>query len=240
MKRIHFGSIDSTNTYLKNNYNDLDSYTFVSSDYQTHGRGRSARKWDSEGKDLLFSLLIKDSYLYTKTNVISILSAYSILQILKEYGVNNVYLKWPNDVYVNDKKICGILLESVSKQSIECLIIGVGLNVNEESFNKDYYATSLKLQLHKDIDIEELKNRIYQRFVENINRLIDDYDYYDEIIKYDYLRNKEVNALINNEKKLVRVKKINRDYSLCVESNNEEYNLYSGEISFNLNVKEDI
>ena len=240
MKRIHFESIDSTNTYLKNNYNDLDSYTFVSSDYQTHGRGRSARKWDSEGKDLLFSLLIKDSYLYTKTNVISILSAYSILQILKEYGVNNVYLKWPNDVYVNDKKICGILLESVSKQSIECLIIGVGLNVNEESFNKDYYATSLKLQLHKDIDIEELKNRIYQRFVENINRLIDDYDYYDEIIKYDYLRNKEVNALINNEKKLVRVKKINRDYSLCVESNNEEYNLYSGEISFNLNVKEDI
>ena len=234
MKQINFESIDSTNTYLKNNYQDLDNLTFISSKIQTQGHGRNNRIWDSDGNNLLFSLLIKDKYLFTKTNVISILSAYIVLNVLQRYGIEDVYIKWPNDVYVKDKKICGILLESLSKEDLECLIVGVGINVNQKVFNEEYNATSISNILNKDIDIEKFKQDVYKEFVENFNKLIDGYDFYEEISKYDYLKGKEVYALINNEKKLVKVKGINLDYTLRVVSNESEFNINSGEVSFHI------
>lgn len=234
MKQIHFENIDSTNTYLKNNYQTLDNLTFVSSDIQTQGKGRNNRKWESDKNNLLFSLLLKDSNLFSKTNTISILSAYTILSILKDYGLDDVSIKWPNDVYVNGKKICGILLEAISTNQLECLIVGVGVNVNQKLFNEDFNATSLSNILNKDIDINKLKQDIYSRFIDNLNKLTNGYDFYQEISRYDYLKNKEVYAVINNETKLVKVKGINADYTLCVVVNDSELNINSGEISFHI------
>lgn len=234
MKKIHFEVIDSTNAYLKSNYQNLENLTFVSSDYQTQGKGRSNRKWEANKDNLLFSLLLKDSRYFKLTNVISILSAYTILQTLEDYGLTDVSIKWPNDVYINDKKICGILLEAKSTNDIECLIIGVGINVNQKEFNEEFNATSISNVLNKDIDINKLKEDIYERIVNNLDKLLHGYDYFDEIVNYDYLINKQVYALINSEKKLVTVKGINRDYSLCVVTDGQEYNLNSGEISFHI------
>lgn len=236
MKIIHFESIDSTNTYLKNNYQNLENFTFVSANNQSQGRGRNNRKWESNDLNLLFSLLIKESNYFNFINSISIVSAYSVLQVLKEYGLNNLSIKWPNDIYCDGKKICGILLEAISKTDIDCLIIGVGLNVNQKEFAGDYIhePTSMINQLNREVDIEELKNDIYQKLISNLNSLINNYDYYDEIKEYDYLKNKEVYALINNENKLVKVKGINKDYTLCVLTDEKEINLNSGEISFHI------
>ena len=234
MKQIHFEVIDSTNTYLKSNYQNLENLTFVSSDYQTQGKGRSNRKWEASKDNLLFSLLLKDKRYFEQTNVISILSAFTILQVLQDYGLTDVSIKWPNDVYVKDKKICGILLEAKSTNDIECLIIGVGVNVNQKEFDKEFNATSMKNVLNKDIDINKLKEDIYQKMIDNLDMLLQSHDYYQEIVKYDYLKNKEVYALISAEKKLVTVKGMNRDYSLCVVADEQEYNLNSGEISFHI------
>lgn len=234
MKLIHFESIDSTNAYLKSNYQNLENLTFVSSDYQTQGKGRNNRRWQANKDNLLFSLLLKDKRYFKLTNTISILSAYTILQILHDYGVTDANIKWPNDVYVKDSKICGILLEAISTKDIECLIIGVGINVNQKQFDEEYNATSISKALCKDIDIDKLKEDIYQKIVDNLDKLLQGYDYYEEIVKYDYLKNKKVYALINLEKKLVTVKGINRDYSLCVIDDEKEYNLNSGEISFHI------
>lgn len=234
MKQIHFEVIDSTNAYIKNNYQNLENLTFVSSDYQTQGKGRSNRKWEADKNNLLFSLLLKDSRYFELTNIISILSAYTILQVLQDYSLADVSIKWPNDVYVGGKKICGILLEAKSTNAIECLIVGVGVNVNQVNFNEEYNATSIKNILNKDIDINKLKNDIYQKMIGNLDKLLQGYDYYQEIVKYDYLKNKSVYALVNAEKKLVTVKGINKDYSLCVVDNDNEYNLNSGEISFHI------
>ena len=236
MKIIHFESIDSTNTYLKNNYQNLENFTFVSANNQSQGRGRNNRKWESNDLNLLFSLLIKESNYFNFINSISIVSAYSVLQVLKEYGLNNLSIKWPNDIYCDGKKICGILLEAISKTNLDCLIIGVGLNVNQKEFVGDYIhePTSMINQLNREVDIKELKNDIYQKIINNLNSLINNYDYYDEIKEYDYLKNKEVYALINNENKLVKVKGINKDYTLCVLTDEREINLNSGEISFHI------
>ena len=237
MKKIHFDSIDSTNTYLKNNYQNLENFTFVSASNQSQGRGRNNRKWESNNNNLLFSLLIKDSKYFELTNSISIVSAYSILQSLNKYGINDLSIKWPNDIYCNGKKICGILLEAISTNTINCLIIGVGINVNQKEFDGDYIAdpTSMINVLNSEIDIDELKNEVYERLIDNLNKLVDGYNYFDEIEKYDYLKNKEAYALINNQTKLVKIKGINENYTLCVMTDNKEVNLTSGEISFHIN-----
>ena len=234
MKQIHFESVDSTNTYLKQNYKQLENFTFVSADIQTQGRGRNNRKWDSDNNNLLFSLLIKDKNILKKVNEVSIISAYIIIKVLQEYGIDDLSIKWPNDVYAGNKKICGILLESISTNELECLIVGVGVNVNQSEFDLDYNATSMNIINNTDIDISSLKKNVYSKFESYLNSVSSGSDYYLEISKYDYLKNKEVYALINNEKKLVKVKGINSDYSLCVVSNESEYNLYSGEISFHI------
>ena len=234
MKQIHFESVDSTNTYLKQNYKQLENFTFVSADIQTQGRGRNNRKWDSDNNNLLFSLLIKDKNILKKVNEVSIISAYIIIKVLQEYGIDDLSIKWPNDVYAGNKKICGILLESISTNELECLIVGVGVNVNQSEFDLDYNATSMNIINNTDIDISSLKKNVYSKFESFLNSVSSGSDYYLEISKYDYLKNKEVYALINNEKKLVKVKGINSDYSLCVVSNESEYNLYSGEISFHI------
>lgn len=237
MNSIHFESIDSTNTYLKENYQTLDNFTFVSADLQTKGRGRNNRDWKSEkGDSLLFSLLIKEEALIDKYASLSIISAYSLLEVFKEYGLNDLSIKWPNDVYVSGKKILGILLEAVTIEKIECLIIGIGINVNQDKFIGEYNTTptSLYLETHKTIDIDELKDKVYRQIEHNFNLVKQGRDFYDEIIKYDFLKDKEEYAIINNEKKKVKILGINKDYSLKIEVDNNIMNINSGEITFHV------
>lgn len=237
MKKIHLSEVDSTNSYLKQNYKTLTNYTFVSTDKQTAGRGRNNRTWKSEdSKNLLFSLLILDKELIKEYKKISIISAYTIIEVLKEYNINDLSIKWPNDIYYKDDKLCGILLEAVTTNDIECLIIGVGLNVNQELFDGDYIhkTISLKNILDKEISINNLKDKIYQKFISNLNNLLKGYDYYQEIINYDYLKNKEVYAVVNDIKKKVIVKGINKDFSLMIIDGEKEIKIDSGEISFHV------
>ena len=237
MNKIHLSSIDSTNHYLKENYEKLDNYTFVSTDEQTNGRGRNSRVWKSEnGKNLLFSLLILDKKLIEDFKEISILSAYSIIQVLEKLGINNLSIKWPNDIYYKDKKICGILLEAVTKSKMECLIVGVGLNVNQKEFNDEYLTipTSIMNVTNKEIDINQLKEDIYNQLINNLEAKKNNKDFYEEISKYDYLKNKEAYALIDNKKTRIKVIGINKDYSLNIEYENINRNIESGEISFHI------
>lgn len=234
MNKIHFESIDSTNTYFKKNYQNLEDMTFVSASLQTQGRGRNNRIWQADDKNLLCSILLKDQKYFAYTNELSIVSGYTVLQVLQEYGVSSLSIKWPNDVYVDGKKICGILLEAISSNSIECLIIGIGINVNQTEFMEAFNATSMINELNKQIDISELKNRLYKKFIENLDKLMKSYNFYEEITKYDYLKGKQAYAIIDNQKTLVQIIGIDPDYSLKVIHNNELKNVNSGEISFNL------
>lgn len=234
MNKIHFESIDSTNTYLKNNYQNLEDMTFVSASLQTQGRGRNNRIWQADNKNLLCSILLKDPKYFAYTNELSIISGYTVLQVLQEYGIDNLSIKWPNDVYADGKKICGILLEATSSESIECLIIGIGINVNQIEFAEAFNATSMINELNKQINISELENKLYEKFIENLDKLMNHNDFYEEITKHDYLKGKQAYAIIDNQKTLVQIIGIDPDYSLKVIHNNELKNVNSGEISFNL------
>ena len=83
---IHFDEIDSTNSYLKNSYKLLDNFTFASTDYQSHGKGRGDRVWQSNsGENLMFSFLIKDQSLMKKSAILSIMTAVEIAKELERY-----------------------------------------------------------------------------------------------------------------------------------------------------------
>ena len=134
---------------------NLEDITLVSADSQTQGRGRNNRKWQADSNNLLFSLLLKDQKYFAYTNELSIISAYTVLEVFREYGINGLSIKWPNDVYADGKKICGILLEAISSTHIECMIIGVGINVNQTEFDETFKATSM---INDDIQNHIIRN----------------------------------------------------------------------------------
>ena len=122
---IHFDEIDSTNTYLKNNCPQLADGTVVCADRQTAGRGRFDRKWISQDGGLYFSVLVKPQRTDFLPNFTQLM-AVCVCTAAEELGAK-AWLKWPNDVLANGKKLCGILSEAVVTSSgIEGVVIGVG------------------------------------------------------------------------------------------------------------------
>lgn len=226
---IHFNEIDSTNNYLKNSYKLLDNFTFVTTDYQSRGKGRNDRVWSSnKGENLMFSVLIKDTSLLKKHSALSIISAIEVAKLLESYGLENVSIKWPNDVYVNDKKICGILLEG---QIVEYIVIGVGLNVNQKQFPNDLRrpATSCALEMDKEFNIEELKRQLFDEIYEDLTKL--DTGHFLEYFKaHNYLLNKRVKTVINGESFYGEVVGIDYNFNLQVHANDMLLHIDSGEI----------
>ena len=226
---IHFDEIDSTNNYLKNSYQLLDNFTFVFADYQNKGKGRNDRVWESnKGSNLMFSVLIKDPKLIEISSLLSLYSAVEISKLLESFGIYNVSIKWPNDVLVNDKKICGILLEG---QLPHYVVIGIGLNVNQKEFpsNLRRPATSISNELNKDINLEELKETLFPSIVNNFNKLNKD-DYLSYFNKHNYLLNKRVIVNINQQTFIGEVVGIDKNFNLQILSHDILLHIDSGEI----------
>lgn len=236
MKIIHFKEIDSTSSYLKRNYQTLENYTILYADYQTSGHGRINRVWQSNNKEnLLFSILIKDPNLIKKYGCISLGIAVAIFNVLKKLNIDDVSIKWPNDVYVGNKKICGILLESISTgNNIDVLVVGIGLNVNQKVFDDiSIDATSIFNIKKKKTNIFWFKYKVFRECFRIINEIkYDNHSYLTIVKNNNYLKNKEVFAVIDNKKYLVKVIDINDDNTLRVIVDNKEMNISSGEISF--------
>ena len=226
---LHFKEIDSTNNYLKNSYPLLSDFTFASTDYQSRGKGRNDRVWSSEpGENLMFSFLIKNEELLKKFTILSILTGVEVAREIEKYGIDNVSIKWPNDVLVNDKKVCGILLEG---QIPNYLVIGVGLNVNQKAFPDGLRrpATSLSLELENDVNIDELKERLFSNIVNNFTNIKEN-EYVEYFRKHNYLQNKRVRVVINNEIFIGEVVGIDDSFCLQVLSSDMLLHIDSGEI----------
>ena len=191
---IDFPTLPSTNTYLKNNYQNLPHGTIVTCAYQTAGKGRFNRKWFA-GNDLLLSILIKENLKLTEIPQLGLVSAAAVYETLKKY-ISDLTIKWPNDVLAQGKKIAGILLESIiGENRLNCLIIGIGINVNTVSYPVElsHKSTSLQLLTGNSYVIKEL----LEELVDNINVFylefkLDNHRYADICIDNSNLIGKEV------------------------------------------------
>ena len=226
---VHFREIDSTNNYLKNSYQLLDDFTFATADFQSHGKGRNDRVWQSNsGENLMFSFLIKNKELMKKAESFSILTAVEVAELIEKYDIDNVTIKWPNDILIGDKKVCGILLEG---QVPDYLVVGVGLNVNQKEFPDDLRrpATSLSLETKQQFDLDELRDRLFSSIVNNFN-CIKSNEYLDYFRKHNYLQNKRVRVVINNQVFIGEVVGIDDNFCLQVLSRDMLLHIDSGEI----------
>lgn len=130
MTHLHLDEVDSTNTYAKLHFEDLPDGSFVSAAYQTAGRGRLDRKWHSpRGVNICGSFVMKK---ILNPFYATIVASLSVLDTLGKFAPSqNFFIKWPNDVYVDDSKIAGILSEGVvSGGTLEGIITGMGVNIN--------------------------------------------------------------------------------------------------------------
>ena len=136
-KIVHIDETDSTNRWLKDHG---EGTMVVATEYQTAGKGCGSNSWESErGKNLTFSMLIHPDGIAAReqfhiTEVVSV----ALCRTLQPYIYNKVEIKWPNDIYVGDRKLCGILIENRLQGNVivDC-IIGIGLNMNQRVFLSD-------------------------------------------------------------------------------------------------------
>ena len=177
MNIIKLDAIDSTNSYLKKIIleKDVSDYTIVTANFQTEGKGQLGYMWESEdSKNLLCSIYKKDLGIKVEDQfVLSMLVSLSIIRTLEKLNLPKLYIKWPNDIMSDNKKICGILIENMVKQnSIKESVIGIGLNVNQDTFKNLPNATSIKKIKGAVFNIDELLNDL----VNNIKKQFSDFN----------------------------------------------------------------
>lgn len=167
-KIIRLEEIDSTNRYLKNYREEGDEEMIVAvADYQAAGKGQGTHTWESEkGKNLLFSIKVYPHWIPVRRQfVLSMAGALAVKDALDSY-VENITLKWPNDVYWNDLKISGTLIENtIDSKGIKSCVFGIGLNVNQLVFHSDApNPVSLAQILGHEVDRDEVLKKILDGF----------------------------------------------------------------------------
>ena len=174
MYLFKLNATDSTNSYLKqlSRNEKLGKWTVVTAKFQTKGRGQKGAVWESEsGKNLMCSILVKlDGVKAEDQFMLNCAVSTGIHHYLKRYNLPKLTVKWPNDIMSVSRKLGGILIENtLFKGEISQSIIGIGINVNQESFSDDLpAAVSLKQLTGSEIDLEiflqDLLNSIQNKF----------------------------------------------------------------------------
>lgn len=158
---VHLKEVDSTNRWLREHRGEEDMAVWA--DYQTAGRGCGSNSWESEtGQNLLFSVLLHPREVPAASQfILSMANALALRDALAEL-VGDVTIKWPNDIYWRDRKICGTLIETTIRNgSIATCIIGTGINVNQQLFRSDApNPVSLRQILGQEADREKLLHSV--------------------------------------------------------------------------------
>lgn len=174
---IYHKEIGSTNTYLKKLPVDKVSHgQLCITDYQRQGRGQHQKKWASDrGQNLIFTIALIPSHA-ERFHTLTLACAYALALQVEETVEQSAHIKWPNDVYIQHKKVAGILTETqFSGNSLDRLIIGIGINVNQSKFSEDLQSTATSLkqvscsEIDREVFLSELLYKIeceYERWLE--------------------------------------------------------------------------
>ena len=239
MSYIELDEVDSTNDYVKRNLNKLPNLSVVRCNYQTNGRGRNGHVWQSKnGDDLLMSILVKDFKKTQDLHKMTQLVACSVAGLLDRYGIK-AKIKWPNDIVsLSGKKLCGILTEmSAEIDYINYVVIGIGVNVNQDSFPQEIKerATSLYLELGHKVQRSQLIAAIMESFEECYEKFMETEDLSGLMEAYNSLlvnRGREVKILEPGHEYEAVAMGINETGELIVKTaDGQEKEIFAGEVS---------
>ena len=170
-----YKEVSSTNTIAKFlAVNNVESGSVVISEKQNNARGRSGKHWASPLGGVWLSIILQPHIDYSKLPLLTLTTGVAVAKALERIGIENAEIKWPNDIMINDKKVCGILTEAVTKfNTIENIIIGVGIDVNIDinEFPEELQdgTTTISNELGEKVD-ENVLIRIFLEEFEKIGK----------------------------------------------------------------------
>lgn len=182
-----YREVSSTNTVAKFlSMNNVENGTVVISEKQTKAKGRSGKSWESPLGGVWLSIILKPNVEQSKFPLITLATGVAVAKTLEKIGVENPEIKWPNDIMINGKKVCGILTEAVAKfNTVENVIIGVGIDANLDvsQLPKELQSgtTTLKDELKREGN-ENLLIKIFLQEFEKISELFN-HEGYETILK---------------------------------------------------------
>jgi len=233
----YFDQIDSTNTYAKSLKHRRN--TLIVANEQLMGRGRLGRDWKSEsGQGIYMTLKIHPDLMPSEAVNMTQIMALAAVRALKKLYDDDVLIKWPNDIVFKGKKIAGILTEMTTElNQINQLIIGMGININQDSFDGELEnkAVSLKQIMDKEISKLQLIKQILSEFIKLYNEFVIHRNLefvIDEINNYSSVVGKEIIAIDKGKIYNYKAEYIDKDGRLIVKDDKGKYKeLLFGEIS---------
>lgn len=235
----HFNEIDSTNTEAKRQsaQNVVDGMV-ITAEKQSKGKGRLGRQWESpKGTGIWMSVVLTPDISPILAPKTTIIGAAAVYNALKDMGVD-AGIKWPNDIVVDGKKVCGILTEMNAEiDRINYIVLGVGINVNMDSFPEELKekATSLKLELKEEVSRKELTAKVLN-YIEYYYDLFKNTGSIKEVISIckrgSVLLGKDVKVINCGKETLCKAIDIDEDGELIVQyEDGSIHKVLSGEVS---------
>lgn len=226
-KEIYIKETDSTNQYAKKMVSNTKPFegTAIFADFQSNGKGQNGNVWQGEaGKNLYISIIlypkflsIKDHYLLNKAICIS------VWESVADY-YHDVKIKWPNDIYANNKKVAGILIENnLQGSNWQSSIVGIGVNLNQNEFPTEIQATSIMNLTKKEIDKESFRKLLYNKLNKNYlairNKQSENIDrtYTKNLLGYQ----EQNDFLIDGDITKAQILGVNNQGQLCLENSGE-------------------
>jgi BirA family transcriptional regulator, biotin operon repressor / biotin---[acetyl-CoA-carboxylase] ligase len=177
---IFYDEVDSTNQELLKDTSITENGTVLFAENQVKGRGRLNREWISaKNHALTFSILLTENTSPDNINLVNLAASIAVAQSLENLYQLDVRLKWPNDVLIATRKVCGILVESVSKgDKLERVVVGIGVNVNQPMFEGKFNVppTSIRKEFGKVVSRERLLAEILNEFEKILKKLKNNQD----------------------------------------------------------------
>jgi len=236
----YFPLIGSTNAYAKELAKQGGKEgTMVITEKQTKGQGRMGRQWYSPSyKNLLFSIIFRPPFSIDRVSSLNMLTALALVDAIHNMTGLKTLIKWPNDIYLKDKKIAGILTEfSADKKRVEYALVGIGLNVNWDIRGKpklNHLATSLVKEIGHQVSRVDLLIKILE-FLEGYYRLLlkgQDSFIYKRWNELSMVVGKEVLVDSSNERKKAMVKGIDKNGALVIkDENGKESTIICGDLT---------
>ena len=226
-------STTSTMDEAKKKINLSKKNFVILAEKQTHGKGRRGNKWSSPIGNIYCSIAILSNILLKEYSKFSMLSSVAIKDSLKHIGINNIFFKWPNDIFIKNAKISGVIQEIITnKFNKKYLIIGIGINF-DSSPNISKYKTTHICQHINNIDKEQYFEIFINYFLFYFNKFISSNNiaFIDQYRKSQLFINNNIQIKIAEKNILTGILKgINDDGSLILQQKNKKISIYSGEI----------